>query len=597
MDFYDGTSAKLYARNKTRIIKEINDIEEVIAETVDNNKFSCDVFDTIMTDSRDFVEAEKDAKAHCIMELDTVKLHQDNSDDSDSTYVIDGDYAEQEEPINELIGGFAPDFESDGFIDCGYAEKREEIDYFRVGETLIVQNRNDIYPLEFKVKEVDENGKIVDLEIVSRGEFTDEIFDTARLVYKDMDKWLDLYSDYGLVSDLRIDRDGNVCVKELSDIVCDDYIVSTWQPIGKTYELGILPPDYFGEFGDIYIENGDSIYIKTSDSWLFRNKIHNYQSFRLPFNYGLEGTVCYNVFGRSFVKTKCGWEMVKHVYHLGETCRPSPYDYQEGDIIVYYQVIKDKDNQIIDKKKHTIYKCCSNCWKEIVAEYDWHNVPANNFGNDLDIFIYGDDEYRVKLNGQWIVVDNEHRFDTMYMDNTFGEIHDVIVYKGKYEPYSTYVKLKESNEYPYGHWVRVNKVWDLNEYLLGKLPVNVDLTWTIKDIILDKKGDGYIYQPSVVFSNGNAVASVKVLKDKIVEIILIKGGDDYTNEIPEINFVMVAPTLSKQYYQVWKRMTENDVLQDEMNQVIDYFENSKKYTISRVTSDDGQTFHWHLSWN
>ena len=58
---------------------------------------------------------------------------------------------------------------------------------------------------------------------------------------------------------------------------------------------------------------------------------------------------------------------------------------------------------------------------------------------------------------------------------------------------------------------------------------------------------------------------------------------------------MIMPTLSKKYYQVWKKTLENQVLQDDMNQVIEYFENTKKYTISRV-SDNG-SFHWHLSWN
>ena len=131
--------------------------------------------------------------------------------------------------------------------------------------------------------------------------------------------------------------------------------------------------------------------------------------------------------------------------------------------------------------------------------------------------------------------------------------------------------------------------------MLGRLPVKVKLTWTVKNIILDEKGDGYIYQPSVVFSNGNATAYCKVVNDKVVDVQLLNGGNDYTNDIPEIIFVMIMPTLSKKYYQVWKKTLENQVLQDDMNQVIEYFENTKKYTISRV-SDNG-SFHWHLSWN
>lgn len=601
MEFYSSTEAKQYARNKTRIIKEINDIEETIAEAIDNNEFSCDVYDTVMTDTREFVEPEKNAQAHCIMELNTVKIHKDYDDTiDDDTFIknIDGEYAIQSEPIDNVMCGYAPDFKAESYADGGDANSTiQKKDYFRVGEVLVVRDRNDINPLEFKVKEINDNGEIIDLEIVSRGEFDKEIFSSAKLVYKEMDKWLDLYSDYGIISDLRIDRDGNVTVKDLTDIYCDEIAVKSWQPIGKTYKLGILPPDYFGNFGDIYIENGDTIYIKTNDGWVVRNKIYNYKTFKLPFNYGIEGTICYNVFGKNWVKTKCGWEIVNNVYNLGDSYRPCLYNYKEGDVVIYNQVIRDEHCEIVKKIKHVLYKCCSNHWREMVEEYDWSFLPAENFGSDLDLFIYPDGSYKVKINGKWYAVDEEHRFDSMYYDDNFGDEHDVIIYSGEYEAYSTYVKLKASDNYPKGHWVRVDKVWNLNDYLLGKIPVDVDLTWTIKNIILDKKGDGYIYKPTVVFSNGNAVADVKVVNDKIVEIILIKGGDDYTDTIPEINFTMIAPALSKKYFQVWKRLLENNVLQDEMNQVIDYFENTKKYTISRVTSDSGETFHWHLSWN
>jgi hypothetical protein len=42
---------------------------------------------------------------------------------------------------------------------------------------------------------------------------------------------------------------------------------------------------------------------------------------------------------------------------------------------------------------------------------------------------------------------------------------------------------------------------------------------------------------------------------------------------------------------VWKQSLENAVMQDEMDQVIDYFEIAKKYTISKASNDDGETFH------
>lgn len=598
MDFYDGTMAKQYARNKTRIIKEINDIEENVAQAVDNNEFSCDVYNTVMTDSREFAEPTKDAKAHCVMELDTIQVINENNATSGSTSFIDsidGDYAIQEEPVDDVMCGFAPDFVPDSYANGGNADNSQPTNYFRVGETLVIQGRNDIKPLEFKVKEVNKNGEIIDLDIVSRGEMSSEIFGNAHLIYKDMDNWLNVDSDYGNYSDLRIDREGKVSVKAFNGVMCDNTPVATWTSIGKTYRLGDLPPSYFAKIGDIFIISGDDIYIKGFDEWKPRKHIYNYQSFKLPINYGIEGMVCYNVFGRSYVKTKCGWEMINHIYRLGESYRPCVFDYQEGDIVIYTQVIRDENNEIVSQKQHTIYKCCSNCWKEIVSETDWHNVPADDFGEDDDLFIYGNTDYRVKIDNQWLVVKDIHRFDMLYYDNTFGEPFDVISYDGNYEPNSTYVKMEANDQYPYGFWVKVEKLWDLNQYLLGRLPVKVKLTWTVKNIILDEKGDGYIYQPSVVFSNGNATAYCKVVNDKVVDVQLLNGGNDYTNDIPEIIFVMIIPTLSKKYYQVWKKTLENQVLQDDMNQVIEYFENTKKYTISRV-SDNG-SFHWHLSWN
>lgn len=105
-----------------------------------------------------------------------------------------------------------------------------------------------------------------------------------------------------------------------------------------------------------------------------------------------------------------------------------------------------------------------------------------------------------------------------------------------------------------------------------------------------------MYPTSVVFNEGDASATVRITNDKILETKLINGGI-YT-EVPEINYVMEAPTMSKKYYQVWKQLIENDVLQDEMQQVIDYFESTKKFSIARVTNENtGTTFYWHLQWN
>ena len=87
MEFYDATSAKQYARNKTRIIKEINDIEENIAQAVDDNQFECDVYNTVMTDARETAEPIKEAKAHCIMELSKVSIHKDYETEEDDTFI------------------------------------------------------------------------------------------------------------------------------------------------------------------------------------------------------------------------------------------------------------------------------------------------------------------------------------------------------------------------------------------------------------------------------------------------------------------------------------------------------------------------------
>ena len=294
MDFYDGTMAKQYARNKTRIIKEINDIEENVAQAVDNNEFSCDVYNTVMTDSREFAEPTKDAKAHCVMELDTIQVINENNATSGSTSFIDsidGDYAIQEEPVDDVMCGFAPDFVPDSYANGGNADNSQPTNYFRVGETLVIQGRNDIKPLEFKVKEVNKNGEIIDLDIVSRGEMSSEIFGNAHLIYKDMDNWLNVDSDYGNYSDLRIDREGKVSVKAFNGVMCDNTPVATWTSIGKTYRLGDLPPSYFAKIGDIFIISGDDIYIKGFDELKSSKHIYNYQSFKLPINYGIEGMV------------------------------------------------------------------------------------------------------------------------------------------------------------------------------------------------------------------------------------------------------------------------------------------------------------------
>ena len=600
MEFYDATSAKQYARNKTRIIKEINDIEENIAQAVDDNQFECDVYNTVMTDARETAEPIKEAKAHCIMELSKVSIYKDYETEEDDTFIkeIYCNHSNLESPFDTISCGNAKISEPiDSFANGGNAEGiAYSKNYFRVGEILSVKDRNDINPLEFKVIEINGNGDIINLEILNRGEFTDEIFDTAQLQYKDMTNWLDVDSDYGLISDLRITRENEVMVKDLTTGITSA-LPTQWYLIGKTYGLSDLPSMAFGNLYDAYIKNQNEVYIKTEQGWILSNKQYDYVSFKLPFNFGLEGTVLYNVFGKNWVKTHCGWYVSPNIYDLGDSVRPDPFVYRTYDIVYYNEVITDENGDIIDRKQHKIYKCCHNTWKDIIFEYDWSEKPSDNFGDELDLFIYPEGNYRVKVNGSWLICSNEWRFDSIYLEDTFGNVHDVINYTGKYEPFTSYVKMGITPDYPNGHWQQVQKIWDLNEYLLGRLPVNVDLLWTIKSIILDDFGDGYMYPTSVVFNEGNASAIVKIINDKIIEVQLLNGGNDYTN-IPEINFVMSAPVMSKKYYQVWKQLLENNVLQDEMLQVMDYFESTKKYSIARVTNEvTGNTFYWHLQWN
>lgn len=603
MDFYNATEAKQYARNKSRILKEINDIEEYIMQAVDENQFECDVYNTVMTDAREFADPIKEAKSHCIMELSKVTIHKDyeNEDLNNSPLIkyVDGGNSETELFEEIIDGGNSETNIFENFANAGdSAGKIYPKNYFRVGEVLQVKDDNNSIPLEFRVSEINDNGDIINLEIVNRGEYT-AIFDTAKLVYKNMkywndetikpgdSVWLDIDSDYGLISDLQITRDNEQQVKDLNGNSI--YPGETdWFPIGTIYDINSLPPEAFGMISDTYTKEQDKIYVKTSDGWVEVSTIYDYKTFKLPFNFGVEGTVCYNVFGKNYVKTNCGWNLSHNIWNFGDR-KPTAEDGLDYDVGYYNELVYDEDGNIINRIPHKVYKCCHRIWQEIVVEYDWDNLPPDVFGENLDIFIWDEGRYRIKINGSWVETENEYRFDQIKLYDDWGEDHDVVAYSGELEAYTTYVKIA-------GHWTLVNKVWNLNDYLLGRIPVDTDLEWTIKYIVMDNYGDGYMYPTSVVFNDGDASATVRIVNDKILETKLINGGT-YT-EVPEVNYVMEAPTMSKKYYQVWKQLIENDVLQDEMQQVMNYFESTKKFSIARVTNDStGTTFYWHLQWN
>ena len=598
MDFYTSTEAKQYARNRTRIIKEINDIEQTIAEAVDDNQFSCVVKNTYMTDTRDTVEPSRDAKAHCIMELSKVII---------------------------------------------LPREDESKNYFRVGEVLALADddkKSVESPLEFKVKEVNDNGDIIDVEIINRGEYDKEIFEFADLEYKDMDSWLDIDSNFGLAGDLKIDRedeegirkvtvkdyktgrlndsvvvssdniiddgegnitilnvDGAVLNDENGDLIINDEIIqditpssidTDWFDINKVWSIDDVPPEAFGVIGDAYTIDENTVYFKTPE-WLERNHVYVYEGWKMPFAYGEEGTVVYNVFGKNWLQTHCGWFESKYSVNLGEI-----HDMElNPDNYVDYTLIRYSRNG----QEFYVYKCCHRCFQPVLKELDWLEMPTDDFGEDLDQFIYPDGIYRVKLQGHWMKSPHQYRFDQLYLLDDFGEIHDVINYTGEFEPYSSWVKMGATQDHPKGHWTQVQKVWDMDEYLLGRLPVKAQFEWSIKSIVLDDTGDGFVYDTAIVFSNGNATAIPYIVNDKVTGIKLLYGGDDYIDTIPELNFVMDAPAMGKVYYQVWKQLTTNYVLQDEMDQVMSYFNGTRKYTISRVTNEDtGNSFVWVVSW-
>jgi len=593
MDFYDATDAKKYARNRTRIIKEINDIEENILQAVDSNKFECNVYNTVMTDERDMAEPIKDAKSHCVMQLSSVKIHENEDSDGETSIIENDIYGGQSDSefLEEINGGLA-DSEFTSSVDGGYAELIRK-NYFRVGETMVIRNdENLVKPIKLRVSEVNLNGDIINFEILDRGEYTENILENADLEYEDMTNWLDIDSNYALQSDLQITRDGEEQVRDLINSEVNPNQCK-WYPIGEKYTIETLPPSAFGSQSDLYIIDSNKMYVKYSENnWLEIADIYDYESFRLPLTFGELYCVCYNVFGKTYVKNECGWNLSpRPIIYLNH--KPTHNDGLDYDIAYWEQIHTGFTQDGIEYtwvEKGKSFKNCNHCWVDISREYDWLETPPDNFGKNLDIFNYPEGNYRVKVSGKWVISPFEHRFDQIYLDDSFGNDHDIITYTGELEPYTTYVKIA-------GHWNLVNKVWNLNDYLLGRLPVNVDLLWNIKYIVMDDLGLGYMYPTSVVFSDGNATALVEIINEKIINTKLLYGGDDYTS-IPEINYVMEVPTASKKYYKVWKQMIEDDVAQDEMQQVINYFEKTKKYSIARVTNENtGNTFYWHIQWN
>jgi hypothetical protein len=324
-----------------------------------------------MTDTRETVEPSREAKAHCIMQLSKVTVR---------------------------------------------PREEETKNYFRVGEVLALADEEKAsvaYPLEFKVKEVNDNGDIIDLEIVNHGEYDGEIFETADLQYKDMDSWLDIDSNFGLVSDLRIDREEEgerrITVKDYTGNTDEhDELLTDWFDINKIWDINSLPDEAFGVIGDAYIRDENAVFFKTPE-WLERNHVYVYENWKMPINYGNEGTVVYNVFGDTWLKTHCGWYKSPHYINLGEIgdIELDPAHYHMYDIIEYKR----------QGTTHKVYKCCSKCFSNVLLELDWEEMPTDDFGENLDMFIYPEGNYRVKIAGHWMISPTQYRFDQLYLED------------------------------------------------------------------------------------------------------------------------------------------------------------------------------------
>lgn len=79
------------------------------------------------------------------------------------------------------------------------------------------------------------------------------------------------------------------------------------------------------------------------------------------------------------------------------------------------------------------------------------------------------------------------------------------------------------------------------------------------------------------------------------QVILASEAGDLSVEIG--NTYMTNPgTIAEEYWLVWKNINRDDVFQDQMNNVIKYF-NDRGYTISRKTNPETErTFIWVIRW-
>lgn len=579
-DIIQATHSKDRARLDSLIVNEIHNIENFIIEAVANNKFETTVYDTLMTKTNEDFLPTRTAQAHCIMRVNDLTLNINPMNyvlwSNDISYAI-GNKVFYEGEYYVCI----EDHQSGDVFDVSKWEIDETVKYgdYKVGEELTITGLTSDTPVIFRITEVSDKGRIINMEIVNRGVYT-EVLTSSDLEYADKSNYLNIYEDFGLQGDIRINRDGQEFVK----------VDTEWEDLsGIIYNQESIPASTFGLMNSLYyVTDYDNILVKTTDSdWIQHNDFYLYDTFTLPQDFGTIFSTAYGVFGENYIKlakdqTNLSWYKIKNILRLNYM--PGSNIGSENDILYYTH--RTIDNELKTDK----FVKLNNFWHPIEnpVEYDFTTKPDDAFGENLDLFRYDPNTVFVKNNDVWVEAVNQYRYDMIHTYSAWGEDFDMIRYTGEYAPQQWYTKID-------GIWVEVEKVWDLNKYKIGIDAKAEKITWGIRDVIVDDTGDGYQWQVDVLFSSGDAVAKAVVSNAKIIEIETLYGGTAL-EEIPTISFKMTGTNIAKDCYSVWKKTKENDVLDDAMNEVIDYF-TAKNYSITRVTNDQTEvSFNWLVRW-
>ncbi len=134
------------------------------------------------------------------------------------------------------------------------------------------------------------------------------------------------------------------------------------------------------------------------------------------------------------------------------------------------------------------------------------------------------------------------------------------------------------------------------KYQLNLSGINAKFTvnWGVNKITILNAGKGY-NSPVPVFSDGDAEVELEADDEgAIIKAEVTYPGDNYIS-VPTLSIQNTS--LSQLYYQVWRGVVNNPVLENRMNKVIKFFE-GLGYTISRVKNPitDSTTFKWIIKW-